>query len=136
LAAVAAVYQQFKRLNAEVLAISTDSVYSHKVFTEVSKSLSNVTYPLVSDRSHRISKAYKVLNEETGTSFRATLIIDPNGMISARLINPIEVGRNIYEILRLLEGIQYSLSKGEVVPANWIPGQNGIKRDPNWIGNI
>lgn len=129
LAAVAAIYRDFKELNAEVLAISTDSVYAHKVYTEVSKLLSNIPFLLVSDRTHNISKAYRVLNESTGTSSRTTFIIDPEGIISARLSNPSEVGRNIYEILRLLAGVQYSQATGEVLPANWMPNQSGIKRD-------
>jgi NADH-dependent peroxiredoxin subunit C len=136
LAAVAAIHDQFKQLNAEVLAISTDSVYSHKVFTEVSPSASKVNFPLLSDRTHNISRAYRVLNPKTGATFRATLIIDPEGMIVTKLVNPLEVGRNVYEILRLLSGIQYGRQTGEGVPANWVPGQPGIKRDPQFIGKI
>jgi NADH-dependent peroxiredoxin subunit C len=136
LAAVAAVYKEFKLLNAEVLAISTDSVYSHKVFTEVSNLLKEIPFLLVSDRNQTISKAYQVLNRETGASSRTTFIINPDGVIEARLTNPPDVGRNIYEILRLLAGIQHHKASGEVVPANWMPGQAGIKRDVKWVGKI
>jgi NADH-dependent peroxiredoxin subunit C len=136
LAAVAAVYQDFKALNADVLAISTDSVYSHKVFTEVSKLLTNLPFLLVSDRTHKIGTSYQVLDKATGASSRTTFIIDPEGIIAARLSNPPEVGRNIYEILRLIAGIQHNRATGEVIPANWMPGQSGIKRDSNWIGRI
>lgn len=136
LAAVAAIHDQFKQLDAEILAISTDSVYSHKVFTEVSPSAAKVTFPLLSDRTHQISKAYRVLNPKTGATFRATVIIDPEGMIVTKLVNPLEVGRNVYEILRLLAGIQYGRQTGEGVPANWVPGQPGIIRDPKMIGKI
>lgn len=136
MAAVAAIYDQLKLINTEVLAISTDSVYAHKVFTEVSPSASKVRFPLVSDRTHKISKAYRVLNEKTGATFRATIIIDPEGMIVSRFINPPEVGRNIYEILRVIQAIQYSRRTGEGAPANWVPGQSGIIRDPKYIGRI
>jgi NADH-dependent peroxiredoxin subunit C len=136
LAAVAAIHEQFKYINAEILGISTDSVYSHKVFTEVSPSAAKVTFPLLSDRTHEISKAYRVLNPNAGATFRATLIIDPEGMIVTKLVNPIEVGRNVYEILRLLQGIQYGRQTGQGVPANWVPGQSGIIRDPKMIGLI
>jgi NADH-dependent peroxiredoxin subunit C len=83
----------------------------------------------VSDQTHHISNQYRVLNKDLGTSSRTTIIINPEGIISARLSNPPEVGRNIYEILRLLSGIQYNRATGEVVPANWMPGQTGIKRE-------
>jgi NADH-dependent peroxiredoxin subunit C len=136
LAAVAAIYDQFKLNNAEVLAISTDSVYTHKVFTETSPLVKKVRFPLVSDRTHTISKAYRVLNPKTGAAFRASLIIDPEGVIVSKLVNPLEVGRNVYEILRLLQGIQYGRQTGEVVPANWVPGQKGINRDTHIIGKI
>jgi NADH-dependent peroxiredoxin subunit C len=136
LAAVAAIYNQLKSLNTEVLAISTDSVYSHKVFTEVSPSGSQVMFPLLSDRSHKISKAYRVLNEKTGATFRVTVIIDPEGMIVTKFVYPLEVGRNVYEILRIIQGIQYGRRTGEGVPANWVPGQSGIIRDPKYIGKI
>ncbi|MBM7662731.1 peroxiredoxin (alkyl hydroperoxide reductase subunit C) [Bacillus mesophilus] len=119
-----------------MLAISTDSVYSHKVFAETSPSLSNITYPLVSDRTQEISKAYRVLDERTGAAYRATIIVDPEGVILSKLVNPPEVGRNIYEILRLIQGIQHRRRTGEVVPANWSLGQQGIKRNSRYIGRI
>ncbi|MDR6123427.1 alkyl hydroperoxide reductase subunit AhpC [Bacillus sp. SLBN-46] len=136
MAAVAAIYDQLKLLNTEVLAISTDSVYAHKVFTEVSPSASKVNFPLVSDRTHEISKAYRVLNEQTGATFRATVIIDPEGTIVTKMVYPLEVGRNVYEILRVIQGVQYARRTQEGVPANWVPGQPGIVRDPKYIGRI
>lgn len=77
-----------------------------------------------------------MLNEKTGTSFRVTILVDPEGIIVTKLVNPLEVGRNVYEILRLIQGIQYGRSTGEGVPANWVPGQTGIRRDPKLIGRI
>ena len=136
MAAVAAIYDQLKLLNTQVLAISTDSVYAHKVFTEVSPSASKVNFPLVSDRTHEISKAYRVLNEHTGATFRATVIIDPEGTIVTKMVYPLEVGRNVYEILRIIQGVQYARRTQEGVPANWVPGQPGIVRDPKYIGRI
>ncbi|KSU62879.1 alkyl hydroperoxide reductase [[Bacillus] enclensis] len=129
-------HEQLKLLNTDVLAISTDSVYSHKVFTEVSPSASQVMFPLLSDRTHQISKTYRVLNEKTGATLRATIIINPEGMIVTKLVNPLEVGRNVYEILRIIEGLQYNRRIGKGVPANWVPGQPGISRDPKNIGKI
>lgn len=134
MAAVAAIHHQLMALNTDVLAISTDSVFSHKVFTEVSPSASQVTFPLVSDRTHNISKSYRVLNEKAGATFRATIIIDPEGTIVSKFVNPLEVGRNIYEILRIVQGIQHNRKTGEGVPANWVPSETRMIRDQKNIG--
>lgn len=119
-----------------MLAISTDSVYSHKVFTETSPSASKVMFPLLSDRRHEICRAYRVLNGKAGAALRATVILDPEGKIVTKFVNPLEVGRNVYEILRVIQGIQYSRRTGEGIPANWVPGKPGIVRDPKYIGRI
>ncbi len=123
-------------MNTEVLGISTDSVYSHKVFTEVSPAASKVNYPLVSDRNHHISRAYRVLNEHSGATYRGTVIVDPEGIIVTKMVYPVEVGRNVYEILRLIQGLQYSEKTGQGIPANWVPGQPGIVRNTMYIGRI
>ena len=75
-------------------------------------------------------------NEKTGATFRATIIIDPEGTIVTKFVNPPKVGRNVYEILRVIQGIQYGRKTGEGVPADWVPGQSGIMRDPKYIGRI
>lgn len=136
MAAVVAIYSQLRQLNAEVLGISTDSVYAHKIFADVSPLTRTVQYPLVSDRTQEISRAYRVLDPDTGAASRATVIIDPDGMIVSKMIYPREVGRNALEILRLLQGIQYGRSTGLGVPANWVPGMPGIKRDFENVGRI
>jgi alkyl hydroperoxide reductase subunit AhpC len=136
LAAVAAVYPYIKALGAELLAISTDSVYSHKVFKETSPSLKNVTYPMVSDRTQVISRAYRILDETTGACFRASVFIDPDGIIRAKLIYPGNVGRNLPEHVRMLQAFAYAKQTGKGVPANWVPGQQGVNTDPSNIGNI
>ncbi len=121
-------------MNTEVLGISTDSVFAHKVFKETSPSAMTVEFPLVSDRNQRISRGYRVLDEESGTSFRATIIVDPDGIIVSKMIYPREVGRSSDEILRLMKGIQFGRETGLGVPANWEPGMDGIQRNFNDIG--
>ena len=123
-------------MNTEVLAISTDSVFSHKVFLETSPSLKDVHYPILSDRNQEISKAYRVLDEASGAAFRGSFFINPDLIITAKFIYPREVGRNLEEHIRLLQGLQYAVKTGEGVPANWQPGQSGMNRDPKMIGKI
>lgn len=123
-------------MGAELLSISTDSVYSHKMFRETSPSLKYVTFPMVSDRTQVISRAYRVLDEKTGASFRASVFIDPEGIIRAKLIYPGNVGRNLPEHLRILQALEYAKQTGKGVPANWVPGQQGVSTDPSNIGNV
>lgn len=106
------------------------------MFTENSPLVKDVEYPLLSDRTHKISKAYRVLNEKVGAAYRATVIVNPEGIIESKSVYPLEVGRNIHEIVRLIQGIQYERETGEVVPANWVPGQRWVKRDSRYIGRI
>lgn len=129
-------YPYIKALNAELLSISTDSVYSHMVFKETSPSLKNVTHPMLSDRTQVISRAYRVLDENTGAAFRASVFISPEQIIKAKLVYPREIGRNLPEHVRMLQAFQYAKQTGKGVPANWVPGQPGISTDPENIGNI
>lgn len=136
MAAVAAHYQEIRGLNAEILGISTDSIYAHKVFHETSPHASKVPFPLVADRALSISRSYGVLDEQSAASYRATFIIDPTGKIKMWQIYPFEVGRNIEEMLRTLKALQYSEKTNEGTPAGWQPGKKGIKADFQMTGKI
>lgn len=136
MAAVADAYSYIRELDAGAIAISTDSVYSHKVFHETSPHASLVQYPMLSDRNGAISRAYWVLDEEKGVAYRASFIIDPKGRIRYYSVYPREVGRNVWEIIRVLQGIQYGEMTGEGLPASWEPGMPGIKRDFRLVGTI
>ena len=129
-------YPQIKQLETEIWGISTDSVYAHKVFKDISPSARKVQFPLLSDRTQQISKAYRVLDETTGAAHRATVIVDNEGIIVSKMVYPREVGRNAYEILRVLQGIQYGRQTKLGVPANWVPGMPGIERRTEDIGRI
>lgn len=129
-------YGTFQKLGVQVLAISTDSVYAHKVFAELSPSARKVQYPLLSDRSHEISRQYGVLREELGFTFRATFIISPDGEIKYACLYPPEVGRNVDEIIRIIQGLQFEEATGLGVPAGWQPGDPGIRRDFSAVGKI
>lgn len=98
--------------------------------------MQNVKYPLVSDRNQRISRNYGVLDEESGTAQRATFIINPEGFIESKMVYPREVGRNLSEVVRLLQALQFHHRTELGVPANWIPGMPGIVRDIANAGRI
>lgn len=113
-------------INTQPLAINTDSIYSHKIFTEISPSGRTINYPLLSDRTQEVSRRYGVLNESTGADYRATFIIDPEGKIQGWLVNGQPVGRNVDEVIQIIQWLQYNRSTGLGIPAGWVPGQQGI----------
>lgn len=104
------------------------------MFKDVSPKARTVQYPLVSDRTQAISRAYRVLDEKTGASFRATVFINPEGTIASKQIYPSEVGRNAYEILRLQQALIFGENSQTGVPANWVPGMPGLQMDTENIG--
>lgn len=101
---------------------------------EISPSGRKINYPLLSDRTHEVTKRYGVLNEKTGAAYRATFIIDPEGRIQSWLVNGQPVGRNIDEIIRLIQALQYNRITGLGVPADWNPGDPGISTDWENVG--
>lgn len=123
---------EFKKLNAEIIGVSVDSKYSHLAWTNVPRSeggLGNITYPLVSDLTKKISADYGVLLE-SGVALRGLFIIDPDGKVAYQVVHDLNIGRNVKEILRVLKALQFSRAHGEVCPANWDEGSEGMKPDP------
>ena len=114
-------YDQFKKLGAEVVAVSTDSVYSHKAWTE--HGLGQVKFPMIGDTNHAISEGFGVLLPDKGIALRGTFIIDPQGVVKSAVINDLPVGRSVEETLRTLQALQ----TGGLTPCEWKPGKETIK---------
>ncbi len=107
---------EFDKLNAQIIGASVDSVHSHKAWSE--GALGQMNYPMVSDINHRISRDYGVLLEDKGISLRGLFLIDPDGNLRSYLVNDLAVGRNVDEVIRLLQAFQ----SGELCPVGWKPG--------------
>ncbi|KAL4438125.1 hypothetical protein ABPG74_016904 [Tetrahymena malaccensis] len=128
---------QFKAINADVIAISTDSHFTHLAWIKTPRTeggVGNLKIPLVADISKKISKAYGVLVEDEldelyGAALRGLFIIDGKGTIRTVQINDAPVGRSVEETLRLIKAFQHTDTHGEVCPANWQPGQKTIIPD-------
>jgi peroxiredoxin (alkyl hydroperoxide reductase subunit C) len=101
---------------------------------QTSPSGKKINYPLLSDRTQKVSKKYGVLNEKEGFAYRGAFIIDPQGTIQAFLVNPQPVGRNIDELLRIIEGLQFNRKTGKGAPAGWKPGDAGIPMGWEYVG--
>ncbi|KAK9679139.1 C-terminal domain of 1-Cys peroxiredoxin [Popillia japonica] len=124
---------EFRKINTEVLACSTDSEYTHLAWTSTPRNkggLADVKIPLLSDKSMKIARSYGVLDENTGVSFRGVFIIDAKGILRHLSVNDFPVGRSVGEVLRLVKAFQYTDEFGEVCPANWKPGGKTMKPDP------
>ncbi|XP_044754016.1 peroxiredoxin-2-like isoform X1 [Coccinella septempunctata] len=126
-------YDQFKKLNAEVIGCSIDSHYSHLGWIKTPPKeggLGPISYPLLSDINKTIARDYDVLLEKEGIALRGTFIIDPNGILRQMAVNDLPIGRSIDEALRIIEAIRFHDEHGEVCPANWQKGGKTIKPDP------
>lgn len=108
--------KEFAALNAEIVAISTDSKHAHRAWIEMD--LGELAFPLVADPKKEISVAYGALLEGEGVATRATFLVDPGGLVQYACFHPPAVGRSISEILRVLEGLQ----TGDRVPVEWTRG--------------
>ena len=128
--------EEFKKRGAEVIGVSVDSKFSHLAWQKVSRKeggLGAVRYPLIADITKSISKDYGVLIEEggdNGIALRGTFVIDKKGNVRHATLNDLPLGRNIDEYLRLIDAIEFNEKNGEVCPANWTPGKDGMKPDP------
>ena len=125
-------YEEFKNRNTEILGVSTDSIYSHLAWINTPRSeggLGDLNYPLISDFTKKIAETYDVLLPE-GMSLRATFIIDPDGIVQYEMVHSNDVGRNINEILRAIDALQFIKKHGVVCPANWTKGKDTMTPDP------
>lgn len=112
---------EFAKASAQVLAVSTDSKYSHRAWLE-GGALGSLGYPLLADFTKRVSRQYGVLDETSGTSRRGLFIIDPTGIVRYQVVHGDKVGRSIEETLRVLAALQTD----ELCPLNWKPGAKTI----------
>lgn len=139
MAAVAALYDEFKSLGAEVLAMSTDSRFVHKIWQE--EELSKMTkggvpFPMLSDAGGKIGTIYGVYDEEAGVDIRGRFIIDPDFVIRAMEVLTPEVGRSPQELIRQVKAFQHVAKTGEVTPSGWQPGGTTLKPGPDLAGKV
>lgn len=113
-------YSEFKKIKTDVLAVSADTVFTHKAWIEAELLLAGIKYPLAADHNGKFSRELGVYNEENGMARRAAFIIDPDGVLRAVEIVSDSIGRSVEEILRKLKALQYVNSHpGKVCPASW-----------------
>ncbi|MBU0480031.1 MAG: peroxiredoxin [Proteobacteria bacterium] len=121
--------EAFKSRNAELIGVSVDSQYTHFAWknTAVEQGgIGSISFPLVADLDKSISDAYGVLLPG-GVALRGLFLIDKEGVVRHQLVNDLPLGRSVDEVIRLLDALQFTEKYGDVCPANWKPGEEGMK---------
>lgn len=130
-------HAEFKELNAEVMSISTDTVFAHKAWHGVSPSIKKIEYPMLSDPTGRVCRELGTYMENEGHSTRATYIIDPDGVLKYMELHDNSIGRSVKEILRKLKAAKFVRENpGQVCPASWEPGKKTLTPSLELVGKI
>lgn len=127
-----------KERNVEVIAVSIDSHFTHNAWrnTPIDQGgIGHVQYTMVGDMNHHIVRDYGVEHPEAGVAFRGTFIIDNEGTVRHQLINDLPLGRNMDELVRIVDAIQFHQKHGEVCPAGWQKGDKGMNADPKGVAD-
>lgn len=123
---------EFEKRGVKVIGCSIDSQFSHNAWRNTAiddGGIGEVKYPLVADVKHEICKAYDVEHPEAGVAFRASFLIDEEGQVRHQIVNDLPLGRNIDEMLRMVDALNFHQEHGEVCPAGWNEGDEGMQAD-------
>lgn len=126
IAAMNAKYDEFQALGVEILAVSTDTKFSHKRFVETEPILKGLKLTIGADTTRVVSEAFGVLIEEEGLALRGRFLFNPDGVCVAQEVQAPMVGRNVNEFLRQVRAWQHATKTGEVCPAGWVPGKKTL----------
>lgn len=122
-------FEEFKKRGVEVIGVSIDSQFTHNAWrnTPINEGgIGQVKYPLVADVKHEICKAYDVEFDAAGVAFRGSFLIDEEGTVRHQVVNDLPLGRNVDEMLRMVDALSFHQEHGEVCPAGWQEGDKGM----------
>ena len=129
-------YEEFKKRGVEVVGVSIDSEFTHNAWRNTpteNGGIGAVKYALAADVKHEIAQAYGIEHPEEGVALRASFLIDKNGVVRHQIVNDLPLGRNIDEMLRMVDALQFHEEHGEVCPAQWEKGKEGMKDSPEGV---
>lgn len=121
---------EFKARGVEVISVSIDSQFTHNAYRNTAVKdggIGPVGYTMASDITHAICQSYGVEHPVAGVALRGAFVIDRNGVVRSQIVNDLPIGRNIDEILRIVDAVQHFEENGEVCPAGWQKGKVGMK---------
>ncbi len=128
---------KFRELGVEVVGVSIDSQFTHFAWrsTPVEKGgIGEVEFTMVADVKHEITRAYGIEHDD-GVALRASFLIDKAGVVQHQVVNNLPLGRDVDDMVRLVEALQFTEEHGEVCPAGWRPGQKGMKADAQGVAD-
>ncbi|MGB2958139.1 MAG: peroxiredoxin [Bacteroidota bacterium] len=123
-------FEEFEKRNVQVVGVSIDTKHVHSAWrnTPVEKGgVGPVRFPMVADLKHTIAQAYGIEHPEDGVALRASFLIDKDGIVQHQVVNNIPLGRNVDEMLRMVDALQFHEEHGDVCPAGWQKGEVGMK---------
>lgn len=130
-------YEEFKKMNTEIISVSTDTAFVHKAWHDTSPAIKKISFPMAADPTGDLCKELGVYIPNEGLALRGTFVFDPKGKLVTMEVNENSVGRNVNELLRKLQAAQYVYShNGEVCPASWKPGSKTLTPNEDLIGKI
>ncbi len=127
-----------KERGVEVVGISIDSQFTHLAWrnTDVSKGgIGPIKFPLVADVDHSIVNAYGIAHPEASVALRGSFLIDKEGVVQSQVVNNLPLGRNVDEMIRLVDALQFTEEHGEVCPAGWNKGDDGMTPDAEGVAS-
>ena len=134
---LAGLYETFKKENAEIISVSTDTVFVHKAWHDNSETIKKVTFPMAADPAGELSKMLGVYISKEGLALRGTFIINPEGQIKSIEVNDNSIGRSGKELLRKLRAAKFVAEhNGLVCPASWEPGDETLEPGVDLVGKI
>lgn len=128
--------KEFEDRDVQVIGCSIDSQFTHVAWrnTPVDEGgIGAVAYPLVADVKHEICKAYDVEFEDAGVAYRGSFLIGKDGKVHHQVVNDLPLGRNVDEMLRMIDALQFTEKYGEVCPAGWSKGEEGMRPDAEGV---
>jgi len=130
--------KEFEDRGVQVIGCSIDSQFTHSAWRNTAVDaggIGEVAYPLVADIKHEICQAYDVEFADAGVAFRGSFLIDKNGTVMHQVVNHLPLGRNIDEMLRMIDALQFHEEHGEVCPAGWNKGDKGMVADADGVAS-
>lgn len=129
-------HKEFEDRNVKVIGVSVDSHFVHHAWRKTpieEGGIGQVKYPMVADIKREIQKAYGIEHPEHGVALRGSFLIDKKGFVRHQVVNDLPLGRNIDEMLRMVDALQFHEKNGDVCPAQWEKGKAGMQASPGGV---